>query len=269
MKNDVYFESHAHYDHKLFKGTGPELVKELKESGIDRIVIPAITYESNFEVREKFVEEEFPYVYFATGIHPKIASYLKEDNVDWEPLERLMEDKRTVAVKTGLDFSDDHLGDAHHSNQKAILHHLLRIGAEHRLPVVLHIRDAAKEILEELKCKEFSGNIEVHCFMYGPQVMNDFLESGIKYFGIGGAVTKPENCELREAVRQMPVENILLETDSPFQRPQGYAERLNTSRSLEQVASEIALLKGMDADAIREQSYQNACRFFDLNSPEE
>ncbi|WP_278296656.1 TatD family hydrolase [Butyrivibrio sp. ob235] len=79
-----------------------------------------------------------------------------------------------------------------------------------------------------------------------------------------GQSTWPENTPLREAVRRMPLEAILLETDSPFQKPFGYCEKLNTSHSLVQIANEIAALKGIKIEEMLNTTYENSVRFFGL-----
>lgn len=84
------------------------------------------------------------------------------------------------------------------------------------------------------------------------------------YFGIGGGVTFPENIALREAVAKMPLESILLETDSPFQKPYQYDQKLNTSYSLMQIAKEIATIKGIALDEVISATYDNSIRFFGL-----
>ena len=264
MNNLMYFESHAHYDDKQFKGAGPEIVKELKAFGIEKIVVPAITLESNYEARKMFGAEEFSYVYFATGIHPKVASYTRDENVDWESFEALLKEKRTVAIKTGLDLHNPVLGPAHIKNQKAIMEHLFRLASKYDLPVVLHVRDANELLLEELEKIGFEGKIEVHCFLYDKQFMNGLMKAGVSYFGIGGAVTHEAHEALRDAVSHMPLSSVLLETDAPYMRPAEWHERLNTSKTLPQIAAEIAALKGVSVEQAVDVTYKNACKFFSV-----
>ena len=268
MKAEKYrlFETHAHLDHKLYKGQGPALAKELYESGIDWIVIPAITEQSNQKSRELFDEENYPFVLFAAGIHPKVASSIKDDNFDWDKLTGYLSEKRTVAVKTGLDLSTKELTDKNILNQKHVLRHLLKLADKHNLPAVLHVRDAIPEIIEEIGLSRFMGELEVHCFLYDETVMNKLIQAGVHYFGIGGGVTFRENIALREAVAKMPLESILLETDSPFQKPYLYDQKLNTPYSLVQIAEEIAIIKGITIEMVMSATYDNSIRFFGLNN---
>lgn len=266
MEKLRFFETHAHLDHKLYKGQGPILADELKYAGVEKIVIPAITAESNQVARELFDRDNYPFVLFASGLHPKIASYIIDDRYDWDIISGYLSDDRTVAVKTGLDLSDQYFTDKHISNQKQVLQHLLRLADQHSLPAVLHVRDAVPEIIEELGKCNFSGELEVHCFMYDETIMNALLQAGVRYFGVGGAVTWQENAALRDAVGKMPLESLLLETDSPFQKPFGYGEKLNTPYSLNQIAYVIANLKGISKEEVLEVTYNNSVRFFGLNN---
>lgn len=264
MGKTAFFDTHCHYDHPQFKKQGPELVNDLRRAGIEKFVIPAISVESNQIARDMFDEEHYPFVFFASGIHPRVASSIVDERFNWSLISGYLAEDRTVAVKTGLDLSDERLTTTLICNQKNVLHHLLRLADEHDLPVVLHVRDAASETIEELKKSGFKGELEVHCFLYDKPVMKDLLKVGVHYFGIGGAVTRPENIALREAVISMPLESILLETDSPFQKPYGYCEKLNTSLSLEQIANEIAVLRGINIDEVMVASYDNSLRFFGM-----
>ncbi len=265
MKKCRFFETHAHLDHKLYKGKGPILADALKYDGVERIVIPAITAESNQVARDLFDKDNYPYVLFASGLHPKIASYIIDDRFDWNIIAGYLSEDRTVAVKTGLDISDHFLTDKHISNQKLVLQHLLRLADQYALPAVLHVRDAVPELIEELGKSNFSGKLEVHCFLYDETIMNELLQAGVHYFGVGGAVTWPENEALREAVKKMPLEALLLETDSPFQKPYGYGEKLNTPHSLSQIAYVIANLKGISKEEVLDVTFDNSMRFFGLD----
>ena len=259
-------ETHAHYDHRLYKNNGPSIVKALKEwGGIDKIVIPAISFESNYEARQQFGRKEFPYVYFATGIHPYAARGITESNIDWKEFEKMLSDKRTVAVKTGLDYIDPNMSKTEKDHQCKVLRKLIGFANEHDLPVVIHVRDmAVDDLLNELSETKINTTVEVHCFVHDFNTMQRMIDSGIRYFGIGGAVTK-DYPKLRECVTKMPLEMLLLETDSPFQKPRGYSGKLNSSYSLETIAQEIAGIKGISVEEVVAAANSNACNFFGWN----
>ena len=138
----------------------------------------------------------------------------------------------------------------------------MRIAEDYKKPLVLHIRDAAHEAIEFFKENPITVPAEIHCFTYDKDVMEKFLEVGVKYFGIGGMVTRSDNYNLHEAVRQMPLDTILIESDAPFVKVEGDMSSINTSaRALPVVVKKIAEIKGITEEEVAEVTYGNAMRF--------
>ncbi len=339
MNKETYkiFDTHAHYDHELFGGAGPELLKDMiARDVICGAVIPAITFESNF-CRDQFPKEEFPSVYFAAGLHPKCV--LNEPA--WGSLKRLIDpgepagrpfsgepgesgsrdqkntagrsfpgdpgepvgrpfsgepgelgsrdqknipgaakrqqdrsarildligDERTAALKTGLDFSKKKLTDAQKEHQKQFMKLFIGLANHYKLPLVLHVRDAAEECVEVLRENSPETEAVVHCFNYDMDTARTMMEAGVTRFGIGGMLTRDENGPLRECVRELPLPNILLETDAPFVRPKGYEGEINTSVTLAGTARLIADLKGIAVGKVIEAANRNAAEFYRLKN---
>lgn len=234
------FDTHAHYDHPWFED-GAAVVRQLYQDGvINGVVIPAIRYESNYH-REMFPAEEFPYVYFAPGLHPKHAT----NEVWWDATKRaefeaLLQDPRTVALKTGLDFAKEKLTDAQKEHQTRFFKYFIRLANERKLPLVLHVRDAAWEAIEMLRGNPIQVEAVVHCFCYDLAVAREMMQVGVTRFGIGGKLTKEDMGDLRLCVKELPMSAILLETDAPFVKPEGYEEKLNTSVTMMGTARLIA-----------------------------
>ena len=269
-------ETHAHTDHQLYEGRGAELVKEQFEYGIKKIVVPAITYDSNFAAREQL--DEFDHVFFAAGIHPKYAMNESDwDNAQSARFEALLSEPKTVAVKTGLDFAKKSITDAQVSKQIAFMKRLISYAHNFDLPLVFHVRGAMEAFMNVLKEYRIHTAAEIHCYCDSILTAERLMEHGIRYFGIGGAFTRKDSLgeymfpELREFVRLVPAKMILLETDAPFQRPHGveipqseYCDnKLNTSLALVAIAEEIARLRGdISPEDLIEASNHNAERFF-------
>lgn len=265
-----YFDSHAHYDHELFNGNGPSVVQELFRSGLlCAAVIPAITYESNFN-RHLFPAEQFPFIYYAPGLHPKYAT----NTAFWTKAQRqeflsVLELPHTVAVKTGLDFKKTTLTDGQKQLQIKFFRLMIEIANEKHLPLVLHIRDAVEEAIAVLTETPPLFGAVTHCFTYDPHTTQRLMNAGVTHFGIGGKVTREENIPLQEAVRLMSWEAILLETDAPFVRPQGITDALNTSANLPLIAQKIAALKNTEITDVMSVTRCNAFRFFGLKETAE
>ena len=261
----VLFDTHAHYDHRRFHGEGPKIVRELYDAGIiNGVVIPAISYESNFN-RLLFPEEEFPYVYFASGVHPRFSlSKAKWTDAKKQAFHKLLLDPRTVAVKSGLDLGDYSLSEDIKKSQRECLGYMMDLSVQFKLPLILHIRDAADEVIRFLKEKPSEVEIEVHCFTYDYRTAFKMMEVGITRFGIGGMLTRDGKDLLRDCVRRLPLSTILLETDAPFVKPKDFRGTVNTSEILWEIVQLIAELKGISTYTVADTVQKNAYEFFGI-----
>ena len=140
----------------------------------------------------------------------------------------------------------------------------LVMAREVKLPVIIHSRDAAKDTLDMMKslhAEEIGGVI--HCFSYAKEMAREYLNMDY-YFGIGGVITFKNAKKLKEAVEYIPIEKILLETDSPYLAPEPNRGKRNSSLNLPYVAKEIAQIKNMTYDEVVEITEQNARKLFQL-----
>ena len=259
------FDTHAHYDHPMFENRGPDLVKKMFDRGVvDGVVIPAITYESNYN-RKMFPENIFPYVYFAAGIHPKCATNEAWwDDEKCQEFNMLVSDPRTVAIKTGLDFCKKKLTEAQKSHQIKFLEYMISVANNNRLPLVLHIREAKMEIIDVLRGNKLKVEAVAHCYTYDSETADLLMEVGITRFGIGGMLTRENMGHLRKFVKMIPMQSILLETDAPFVKPLNYEGNINASDSLIENARLISELKNISLDIIIKELQRNAYDFYGI-----
>lgn len=261
-----YFETHAHPDYPLIRDKN-KYINDMRAVGIKKMIIAPITYESNYRAMEYFPEEKYPEVFFAKGLHPKCAM----DSGLWEKeklgcFKELVQNHRVVAIKSGLDLSSKTLSTDQIQNQIIFLKFFMEFAYEKEKPLVLHVQNAAKEVLKILKRNPLKTEAEIHCFAYDKNIMEKFIDAGVKYFGIGGRITKSENGNLQEAVKYMPLEMILLESDSPFVSVEGNENRIGTSaKSLPIVVKKIAEIKSISENEVAKITYSNACNFFGVH----
>jgi len=259
------FDTHAHYDHAMFEGRGAEIVGKLfAENVINGVIIPAITFESNFD-RELFPEERFPEIYFAAGLHPKCATNeARWDAKKRERFEAIVDDPRTVAIKTGLDFSKKKLTEGQKAHQIMFFREMIGLANEKQLPLVLHVRDAAPEAVQVLRETPMTVRAVAHCFTYDIGVAREMMSVGVTCFGIGGMLTREPMGALRDCVRELPLSAILLETDCPFVKPEGFGGNVNTSETLLGTAGLIAELKGTAVEEVIRAVQENARAFYGI-----
>ena len=140
----------------------------------------------------------------------------------------------------------------------------MELARELSLPLVIHSRDAAQdtyELMKQAHAEEIGGVI--HCYSYSEEMAEQFLKMGF-YFGIGGVVTFKNSKKLKRAVKSIPLDNIVLETDSPYLTPSPYRGERNDSRYLTYVIEEIARLKEISPEEVAEATFENAKKLYRL-----
>ena len=256
----MIFESHAHYDDEAFDNDREELLASLKEHGIDKVINIGASLDSCRNTLE--LMEKYPFVYGAMGVHPGETGELDEDNYAW--LREQCSAEKVVAVgEIGLDY---HWKEPDVQIQKKWFERQMELAREVQLPVIIHSRDAAKDTLDmmrAMRAEEIGG--VVHCFSYTKEIAREYLRMGY-YFGIGGVITFHNAKKLKEAVEYIPMDRILLETDSPYLAPEPYRGKRNTSLNLPYVIQEIAALKGISYEEVVEITEENANRLFRIPS---
>lgn len=250
------FETHAHYDDDAFNEDRDLLLSTMCENRIGTIVNVGASIDST--KKAVTLAHQYNFIYAAVGVHPNETQELTEDDIIW--LKSLTDDPKVVAIgEIGLDYYWDeperHVQKHWFSRQLALAH-------ETKLPVVIHSRDAAKDTLDIMQAEHaecLKGVI--HCYSYTKESARDYLNMGY-YFGIGGVVTFNNAKKLKEAVQYIPIEHILLETDSPYLAPAPNRGKRNSSLNLPYIAQAIADLKQMDVEEVISITTNNAKHFY-------
>lgn len=254
----MIFESHAHYDDEVFDEDREELLASFREKGIGTVINVGASLAGCKETVE--LTRQYPFIYGAIGIHPSEVGKLHEDN--FADLEKWCFLDKIVAVgETGLDY---HWPEPDPVLQKEWFERQLVLARQVKLPVIVHSREAAKDTLEIMQAHR-AGEIGgvIHCFSYAKEMAREYLNMDF-YFGIGGVITFKNSKKLKEAVEYIPMEKILLETDSPYLAPEPNRGRRNSSLNLPYVAQAIADLKGISYEEVVQITEQNARKLFGL-----
>ncbi|MCM1155662.1 MAG: TatD family hydrolase [Roseburia sp.] len=255
----MIFESHAHYDDEDFEKDRDELLRSLPENGIRTVVNVGASLRSCKDTLT--LMEKYPFVYGAIGVHPSETGELSEESLTW--LKESCALPKVVAVgEIGLDY---HWKEPEVPVQKKWFLRQLEMAEEVNLPVIIHSREAARDTLDILKDfhAEKLGGV-IHCFSYTKEIAREYLDMDF-YFGIGGVITFANAKKLKEAVVYIPLEKILLETDSPYLSPEPYRGKRNSSLNIPYIAREIAAVKGVDYEEVLAVTYANAERLFRID----
>ncbi|HZD55052.1 MAG TPA: TatD family hydrolase [Candidatus Aquicultoraceae bacterium] len=254
----MYFDTHAHLDLPPLCDAEDDVVRRAREAGVSHIVTVGIDPESGG--RAVGIAHRHEGVYAAVGLHPHDASGVTDRLLS--DLDRLTRCDKVVAVgETGLDFFRDR---SPREAQRTAFREQIRLARRRNLPVIVHDRDAHEETLAILSAEGASevGGI-IHCFsgdlaMARRAVGMNFLIS------VPGAITYKGSAVQADAVRALPLESLLLETDSPFLAPVPHRGRTNEPSLVPLVAKRIAEIKGLGLEDVARVTTQNARRLFRL-----
>lgn len=253
-------DTHVHYTHKRFDNGRDEIVKGLRQKGIEAVVEAAISFESNNDFIEyaKKIRPFYDTFYLAVGIHPQCVQ-----EPDLERLKQLrdlaLEDGVVAVGETGLDY---HREGYREDDQKWWFSRQMELAGELRLPLIVHSRMADRDTIEMIHAyANFLQGGVIHCFNSGVEEAAAYVEMGF-YLGIGGMVTYGKE-ELNQAVREIPLSRIVLETDCPFLMPKSQnREARNDSYQLPVIVEEIAKMKGISAEEVERVTTANAKALF-------
>lgn len=252
----MIFESHAHYDDEAFDEDREELLTSLRENGIDKVINIGASLDSCKRTLQ--LMKQYSFIYGAMGVHPSETGELNEENFTWLR-EQCTADKVVAVGEIGLDY---HWPEPEVHVQKLWFEKQMELAREVKLPVIIHSRDAAKDTLDmmhALHAGEIGGVI--HCYSYTKEMAREYLQMDY-YFGIGGVITFKNAKKLKETVEYIPMDRILLETDSPYLAPEPNRGKRNSSLNLSYVAQEIAAIKGISYEEVVETTSKNAERLF-------
>lgn len=258
-------DTHAHLNFKAFKDNYREAIKK----AFDAEVLGIINVGSNLETSKKALEIAGEYekgIYAALGIHPTHIGEIKDLAFEIEELKKLAQDSKVVAIgEAGLDYFHD---KESREEQIVLFKELLNLGRELNLPLIIHCREAFEDTLDVLKSatpNSQSGTIwgVVHCFSGSLSDALEILDLGL-FVSFTGNITYPNAENLREVVREIPLEKIMVETDSPFLAPIPYRGERNEPSYVVEVAKKIAQIKEISFEKVAEVTTQNAQKIFKI-----
>lgn len=255
----MIFDSHAHYDDKQFDGDRDELLSSLGENNIKRIVNVGADLASS--KRAIALARQYDFVYAAIGVHPSDVGSLDEDGMQW--LREMAAQEKVVAIgEIGLDYYWDKEPQVQ-ERQRYWFRRQLELAREAGLPVIIHSREAAADTMEIMKtCAKGIPGV-IHCFSYSKEQALEYVKMGY-YIGVGGVVTFQNARKLKEAVAELPIERIVIETDCPYLAPVPNRGKRNSSLNLPYVVKAIADLKGLAPEEVEEITFRNAMEMYGI-----
>lgn len=201
-------------------------------------------------------------IYTTCGISPNdISDNVESIDKELKELEKLAYNKKVVAIgEIGLDY---YWNTENKELQKYAFIKQIMLANKLDLPIVIHTREAVMDTLNILKNNTVGKKGVFHCCPLNPELIKEALKLGF-YISFAGPVTFKNSKNAEEVINLVPLDKMLIETDSPYLAPEPKRGTLNDPRNVEYIARKIAIIKGIEADEVANITHENACRIFEI-----
>lgn len=256
------FDSHAHYDDEKFNEDREDIIRNIFSAGVTKVVSAGYSLSSSKKAIQIANEHEF--IYATCGISPNdIPENEVELNKELQKLEELLRtSSKIVAIgEIGLDY---YWNKGNKEMQKVAFVKQIEIANKYNLPIVIHTREAIIDTLDILKNVQKTIMPGVfHCCPLNVELVKEALKLGF-YISFAGPVTFKNSKNAEEIAKMVPIDKMLIETDSPYLSPEPNRGKRNDSRNVKYIAEKIALFRNCAIDEIAENTYKNAINAFHI-----
>ena len=250
-------DSHAHIDDERFDADREEVVARALAAGVSLIVNIGADMASS--ARSVALAEKYPGIYAAVGMHPHDSQDMKE--TDYRQLEQWATHPKVVAIgEIGLDY---HYDLSPRSVQKEVFLRQLDLARKTGKPFIIHEREAHADMLDIIRNAARGLNGVFHCFSGSVETAREYLKMGF-YISVAGPVTFPKSVKTKEVAKAVPLDRLLVETDSPYLTPQPFRGKRNEPAYVRIVAEEIANLRDISLAELAEATTANVRRLFNI-----
>ncbi|USF25913.1 D-aminoacyl-tRNA deacylase [Firmicutes bacterium ASF500] len=251
------FDTHAHYDSGAFNADRMEVLASMPEAGVELILNPGCDLPNSQTAVE--LAEKFPFVYAAVGVHPSDCEGFSQNTLDG--LRTLAAHPKVRAVgEIGLDYYWK--DNPPREFQREVFHAQLELAEELQLPVIVHDREAHQDCLEVVRAHPKVTGV-YHCYSGSLEDAKTLVKLGWM-LSFTGVVTYKNARRSLEVIDWLPMDRIMIETDSPYLTPEPFRGKRNDSRKIYRVAETIAQVKGLEAEEVARITLENGKRFFEI-----
>lgn len=254
----MLIDSHAHLDDKRFNRDRKKLIENFENDGLELVINIGADLKSSIDSVK--LAEEYENIYAAVGVHPHSAKELDDDML--EIIRSFASREKVVAIgEIGLDYYYD---NSPRDVQRIWFKKQLDLAKEVNLPVVIHTRDASQETFDILKEAQ-DGTLRgvLHCYSGSLEMALEYVKMGF-YISIAGPVTFKNSKESKKVAEGVPLERLLIETDSPYLTPEPNRGKRNEPAYVRYVAGEIAELRGISYEDLIEATSRNTKELFGI-----
>ena len=251
----MYIDNHCHIFSEYYEDID-KVIKESKENNVDILILSGCSKKDIIEGLDLI--NKYKNVYMTIGFHPDEIDNVNDEDIVW--LEKLVnENNKIVGIgEIGLDY---YYSKDNKEKQIDLFEKQLKLAEKLKKPVVIHTRNATSDTLNIIKKYKLTGII--HCFSGSVETAKEYIKYGF-YIGIGGVITF-KNTNLKEVIKEIPIDKITLETDSPYLTPSPYRGKQNSPKYIPIIAEEIAKQKGLSTKDVEKITTSTSITLFDLN----
>ncbi|CAH1222786.1 putative metal-dependent hydrolase YcfH [Paenibacillus plantiphilus] len=255
----MLIDTHTHLDSYKFDEDRAEVIERARAAGVETLINVGFNRETIPSTMALAEQHEF--IYAVVGWHPVDSIDMRPEDLDW--IASLCDHKKVVAIgEIGLDY---HWDTSPKDVQQRVFREQIRLALDKRMPIVIHNRDAHEDvvhILKEENAKAVGG--VMHCFSGSWETAKQCLDMNF-YISFGGPVTFQNARVPKEVLRQVPLDRILIETDSPYLAPHPYRGKRNESAYVRLVAETAAEITGKTVEEIAKITSENAKKCFNIS----
>jgi len=257
----MLIDSHAHIQGKEYAGEVEAVIARAREAGVGKIIAVGGAGDMSSNTEAVALAKTFPDIYATVGMHPHDAKDVGADELKKLKDLAAAEPKVVAVGETGLDYYYNH---SPREVQRRVFGQFIHLARETGLPIVVHERDAAQDVADLLRT-EGAGKLRgvIHCFTGNYEAARAYLDLGF-YISFTGIITFKNADALRDVVRNVPLERMLVETDSPYLTPVPHRGKRNEPAYVRYVGETIASVKGLSLEEVARLTTENVRELFGI-----
>lgn len=254
----MFIDSHAHLDDGRFDEDREDIIEAIKKNDIDIVV--NIGADLSTSINSIKLAEKYDFIYATVGVHPHDAKTMDDNTINL--LKTFAQKEKVVGIgEIGLDYYYD---NSPREIQKKRFIEQIELAKELDMPIVVHTRDAAGDTMEIIKNSQ-DGRLRgvMHCYSGSVEQAFEYIDLGF-YISLGGPVTFKNSRVSKEVAKKIPLEKLMIETDSPYLTPEPYRGKRNNPMYVKYVAEKIAEIREVSVEEIGKYSSENTKRLFNI-----
>jgi TatD DNase family protein len=255
-----FFDSHSHYNDEKFDEDREQILEEIYKAGVTKVIVAG--YDINSSKKAVDLSKKYKYIYAICGISPNdIAETENEIKQQIEQIEKIAQSTKIVGIgEIGLDY---YWNKENKELQKKAFINQIKLADKMDLPIIIHSREAVMDTIQILKENTPKRKGVFHCCPLNIELVKEGLKLGF-YISLAGPITFKNSKNAPEIIDMIPIDRMLIETDSPYLAPEPVRGTRNDSRNVKYTAQKIAELKGLTLEEVAKSTYRNAEELYNI-----